>query len=433
LPFTSQNTLHRSLAAATILYAIKVLVDFWVIVMLLSDDSSSEFKNRGWTLIGIYAFQSFLSSLLVLAVQRWKDVGLWLEYGLGREIFYVIIQVKLVVDFFRTIAPKTSYVKQMENAGVGTFREEVMSSFSVIAATSMTISMCHGNTLLTTSQNPNLLCVAIAMNIFTPTLALAIVTLDKDCDTKTRRTMGEFYGIFSEQPLMKTIAFCSLLTFSIAQLVAKTIAFVLLDVIVGNYMLYIVLSVQIGLYSLYKVARGDYMYWVQLGSPTPSALIAFMIRTFEYIISTSTGYPKFRHPLDMGGRVWTMAVMCTHIECIGVLYYCTKYEPKRLEDLSNPQNPNPSVEPEMILYLYWGVAIVWLLSALTFYNSIEAKYRRTFWDNSKGSDFLRANFKNATDDEIRAEIFDYSFNYWGEENFNKEVREWLEVKWGEWR
>ena len=128
-----------------------------------------------------------------------------------------------------------------------------------------------------------------------------------------------------------------------------------------------------------------------------------------------------------------MAVMCTHIECIGVLYYCTKYEPKRLEDLSNPQNPNPSVEPEMILYLYWGVAIVWLLSALTFYNSIEAKYRRTFWDNSKGSDFLRANFKNATDDEIRAEIFDYSFNYWGEENFNKEVREWLEVKWGEWR
>lgn len=377
-------------------------------------------NGRAWTLIALYALQTLLQSIAMLALQRWKHVGIW------REMFYVLTQVKIIVDFFRSISPKTSRVKQMENEGLGNFREEMMNNFSACAVVSMPIIMSHGNTLLRTSQNPFFVILAITMNIFTTTLALAIVTLDKDCDVKTRRTMGEFYGMFSEQPLMKSVAFFSMLTFSITQLLAMTISTVLLDVVIANNAIYFVMGGQLSLFFLYKLSRGDFLYWVQFESAPQNFTLAVIVRLVIYLISSSTGYPKFRHPLDMGGRVWTASVLLTHINCIGVIYYCIKYKQERLAN-------NPNLEPESLLHIYSAVAIVWLLSIFTFSYSIKAKYRRTFWDNAKGSDFLRANFRNAPNDEVRAEIFGYNFNYWSEDSFNKEVREWLETNWEKWR
>jgi len=66
-----------------------------------------------------------------------------------------------------------------------------------------------------------------------------------------------------------------------------------------------------------------------------------------------------------------------------------------------------------------------------FFWSIEQKNLSTFWSTECGKDLTTRRFKQATNDETRADaIFQNSRHHW--ESIKEDVREWVESNWSRW-
>jgi len=143
------------------------------------------------------------------------------------------------------------------------------------------VAIIHAEAVLHShiTLNPNraFIFLAALLNSLATALSVTIVTFEKDCDAKTRRTMGEFYGMFPAQRFKKVVAFSSLVSFSLCQIFAKVLSTVLLQTMSSNLMLAVLLGEGV-VFLVYKLARNDFYYWLILSSVHVTRLFSILIR-----------------------------------------------------------------------------------------------------------------------------------------------------------
>ena len=122
----------------------------------------------------------------------------------------------------------------------------------------------------------------------------------------------------------------------------------------------------------------------------------------------------------MGGLFWTCNLIVGHIESFIAVKIYTVYS-------STAANPIDSS------FLWDSMAILegsFLFFFALFIRTINPAYISTFFTTMTGKQFACDNFRRATTDEVRFDIFNHSSSYYA--SIREELRAWLAVNWTLW-
>jgi uncharacterized membrane protein len=147
----------------------------------------------------------------------------------------------------------------------------------------------------------------------------------------------------------------------------------------------------ITLYVLYKLARRDFQCWI----PTAGAGVSLVYRAVIKLYVDFSGNPQFRHPLDLGGAVYLLAMFETQAALVASTVAYSRFYSGDDKIDNTP--------------LFTALAVLvgtWVVALGAFLLSINRTHLNTFVSTETGPRFLRRRFDLlAGNDEQRMEIF----------------------------
>ena len=132
-----------------------------------------------------------------------------------------------------------------------------------------------------------------------------------------------------------------------------------------------------GLNLLLKIARKDFIYWIRVDNLMASIVLSLFARVVFKVIVDFTGVVQYRHPYEVGGLQYTLAILLTFIGSFAAVHiYSEMYVPS-IDD-KVPLNVN---------YLYAlvaGLTTIAVASAAVALKTMNRKYWPTFYSTKTG-------------------------------------------------
>jgi hypothetical protein len=244
--------------------------------------------------------------------------------------------------------------------------------------------------------------ISLAMASFSAGFISASISYDWDTDEGKRATNPQFYGFTPDSTTNKVVVFSSLMIFSSGILITRCTTIVLLANI-GKAWAFTFFGIDLSLYMLIKVVRGDFWYWVPFGGNYEIASSIFF-RVGAKIISDYIGLVQLRHPLELGGLIWSLNVCFTLISLpISLfLYTAQKAIENTLEEQLTHSNTNSASKQEDfddITNIGWSLATylipLIMIALLTFFLNIKREYLSSFYSTQTGIDCVAFIFRNS--------------------------------------
>ena len=243
------------------------------------------------------------------------------------------------------------------------------------------------------------------------------ISVDFDTDLKKRSNAPSFYGFMPDDHRFLVMCFMVGLTTSHAAM--KVIACALMMRLDGaKFACYA--AGDMCMYFIYKILRGDLRYWVRLKGWF-SMFASFGVRIVSKNITDFTLLVQFRHPFELGGIYWSANMIMNQLFVFVAVYL---YSTFTQEEMVNDDRISS------LFFLVSGLFSFSVICVIGFMSLINRDYWKTFWDTQSGKQFVVNNFKNATNDKMKFNVFKKhrSFYY----SIEGEIKIWLKDEWGRW-
>eukprot|EP00518_Triparma_eleuthera_P003870 CAMPEP_0182456812 /NCGR_PEP_ID=MMETSP1319-20130603/2546_1 /TAXON_ID=172717 /ORGANISM="Bolidomonas pacifica, Strain RCC208" /LENGTH=477 /DNA_ID=CAMNT_0024655133 /DNA_START=284 /DNA_END=1714 /DNA_ORIENTATION=+ len=248
--------------------------------------------------------------------------------------------------------------------------------------------------------------LSLASSIATSAFIATQIGYEWDADQHKRKIMPSLYGYLNLKSLRRLFWQLSwLFLLSVFTLMMRAFTCVMLFERGGSKLLVAVLFGELVGFLLIKTARGDIDYWADISFPS-----VLTQRSFLFFCCSWTACPQFRHPLELGGAMWSLIIMWT---------------------VALAATLGLTQQDEAVRTLAAAVCTGTCVSYVIFLASMESKYRNTFLRALTGKGFLRDEYRNAGTDEAKMFVVSYKESYWRPE-VGDEVKEWLQSKLPGW-
>jgi hypothetical protein len=134
-----------------------------------------------------------------------------------------------------------------------------------------------------------------------------------------------------------------------------------------------------------------------------------------------TGFPHFRHPLDAGGAYWTGNMALNQVFCLVTIWFYSEY-----------YHGPAKLERQYLFPVFGSLALVWVLSFVTFLSSLNPGYWKGFLSLETGAGYCVRYFRaNAGDEEKQIAVFAMNMKKWTP--IADEVRAWTKLCFKRWK
>jgi hypothetical protein len=256
--------------------------------------------------------------------------------------------------------------------------------------------------------------LSVAVSAITTGFASATISYDFDTDPARREVATDFYGYIPAKASKRTVVFISMLLLSAGMLLIRCTTIVLLGLIGGSWA-FLYIGADLGLYLLVKILRGDFWYWIPLGSNL-EIVNSIFCRVLAKIIVDFTSMVQFRHPNEVGGAYWLFGFLLTMGSLPVSIYIASPHVGKRAIDIA-------------LSVVKYFIPITTLCFAVFFLN-IEKKYWHTFWSILKGKEYGMAFFLAGESDTTKFKVFTRSRHQWV--SIEGEIKKWVKLNWAKW-
>jgi hypothetical protein len=138
------------------------------------------------------------------------------------------------------------------------------------------------------------------------------------------------------------------------------------------------------------------------------------------VFTDFTGNPHFRHPLELGGACWLVALLETQCAFVAT---CLVY--------SHFNHNAGKIDSGILLAFLGTITGVWVAALLAFLLSIKRSHLHTFASLEIAQQFVHRHFRqDHGNDERRVVIFQYNRKLW--QPFFPEVHAWVASNYGSW-
>ena len=206
--------------------------------------------------------------------------------------------------------------------------------------------------------------LSVAVSAITTGFASATISYDWDTAPTKREASPDFYGYIPANASKRTIVFVAMLLLTAGMLLIRCTTIVLLGLMGGSWA-FLYIGADLGLYLLVKLLRGDFWYWISLGSNL-EILSSILGRVMTKIIVDFTSIVQFRHPNEVGGVYWLFGLLLTMVS-LPVSIYIYLFSPY-VDD--NPID----IASFIVKYI---IPLTTICLGIFFFN-IERKYLHTF-------------------------------------------------------
>jgi hypothetical protein len=243
----------------------------------------------------------------------------------------------------------------------------------------------------------------------------ASITYDFDSDVEKRRVEPDFYGFIPDEPLKRTLNFCSMTAMSSLLLLLRSISSSLL-ILTSPWYFALYVFIDMGTYVLQKAMRGDLLHW----TPDIGMFLSFVNRLIFKTIVDFTGNIQFRGAGELGGIYWTFSMVTSiAIAPASVLIYFAKTDPEQVVR-----------KKDLLLPTVCLLAGGWLLAFGVFLWTMNPEYRSTFFSRQTGYQWAQSHFLDGDTDEKKARIVYRDRHLWS--SIRPQVRELFHVNWAKW-
>ena len=138
--------------------------------------------------------------------------------------------------------------------------------------------------------------VSIVISALTTGYVSSIIAFEKDIEDDGRKYMSNFYGYIPDDLVKRGTCFALLMLISALHNVSRSIGFALLAASSkSRKVFFFVVGGEMAVYLAYKLARRDFLYWVQVEGLF-GAIVSFFERVVVKVIVDFSGCVHFRHP-----------------------------------------------------------------------------------------------------------------------------------------
>ena len=204
------------------------------------------------------------------------------------------------------------------------------------------------------------------------------------------------------------------------------------------------------LYLAWKLLRGDIMYWFRAEGALGVA-ISFQARVLAKVIVDFSGCFQLRHPFEVGGTAFSLSMLWAQaMPFVALLLYKTKVDDGEAVEMNGhfnitnstsqlpEENDNDEadiggeLEKSKIAIVLACSFILWLLTNLAFFCTIDLSYMHTFWLLKTGPQYTCERFQGSSQDSERFKVvFHKRMSY--TKSIHGEIEEWVAANIDRWR
>ena len=296
--------------------------------------------------------------------------------------------------------------------------------------------------------------VSIGISTLTTGYASAMVAFDMDLDVGARKNQPQFYGCIPDDHTLRGRCFILMTLMNALHNFSRSIGYAMLAESGGLTMVWSFAGCEMIIFLAWKILRGDFYYWVPVEGAL-GVLASFIERVASKVIVDFCGCLNFRHPCELGGTAFTLSMLWAQaMPFVALLLYKKKKggdddDGKAVgingnfnitnstsllpNDSGNVESENGGeLEKSTITIVLTCSFILWLLTNVAFFCTIDLTYLHTFWGTMTAPQFTCKRFKDASEDSVR---FDAAFlnrkSY--TKTINLEIKEWVAVNVDRWR
>jgi hypothetical protein len=222
-----------------------------------------------------------MQCLLVLMQNQKRAKGVII-----RELLYVVTFTKPVVDCLRAASGEPGHSDNI----LGPLIEYVTGKLIEMSMESIPSAVVQTYALLSApgGETKKVAIFSVIVSCLLTAFTSTSVSYDLDVDSQKRKDTPTFYGYIPNNSQGRALAFLSMLMFSTAYLLAKTLGMALLArARMGYLALYLVGDLSLLL--LYKVVRRDFSYWLPIDSTIGNLAMSTLARIVNKLLTDFTG------------------------------------------------------------------------------------------------------------------------------------------------
>ena len=232
---------------------------------------------------------------------------------------------------------------------------------------------------------------------------------------------------------------------------SRSVGYALLAASGGATMVLSFVGGEMLLYLAWKLVRGDFMYWVRVEGAF-GVTTSFLVRVIGKVIVDFSGCIHFRHPHDLGGTAFTLSMLWAQAmpfvalwvykkkgdddgEAAGINgnFNITNSTSQLPDEIDNDEVENGGeLEKSTITIVLTCSFVLWLLTSMAFFCTIDLSYLHTFWGTMTGPQYTCKRFQDASEDSIRFDsVFMNRMSY--TKPLHGEIKEWVSANVDRWR
>ena len=204
-------------------------------------------------------------------------------------------------------------------------------------------------------------------------------------------------------------------------------------------------------YLAWKVGRNDFMYWARVEG-TFGAVLSLVNRAVIKVIVDFSGCLQLRHPCEMGGFAFTLSMLWAQaMPFVVLLFYkkkgdddgeaagingnfnITNSTSQLPDEIDNDEVENGGeLEKSTITIVLTCSFVLWLLTNVAFFCTINLTYLHTFWGTMTGLQYTCKLFLDASEDSVR---FMAAFHKRKShtKSIHGEIKEWVAMNIDRWK
>ena len=282
---------------------------------------------------------------------------------------------------------------------------------------------------------------SIFVSALTAAYAQAVIGYDGDVDPDRREKMGLIYGYVPDRKVERALVLVFSALFGACQLLIRCFSLGLYYNTFGGASTMGVMTIELALMLAgVWIVQGTLFYWIP-AEGAPAVIIAFGARLTHYVTTTTSPCLQFRHPYDLGGRLFTCTMFLAIASSWLMVWRVETFKEaeaeaeaasavntfSNLRDTDTDEATPNNIPAFEILALAMAV---YFLSLVGFFLSANRTHRRTFWWTKNGKELnLECNWTDKPN-SLRVDAVKKHRDY---QPPVEEMVEWARNGWGEWK
>ena len=290
----------------------------------------------------------------------------------------------------------------------------------------------------------------ISILISTLTTGYASTMIAYDMDIGGRKADPIFYGYLPDDHGLRNRCFVLVVLMSALHNFSRSVGCALLAASGGATIVLLFVGGEMLFYLSWKVIKGDFMYWIPIDGPL-GVICSFINRVVVKVIVDFSGCLQFRHPQEIGGTAFSLSMIWAQaMPFVALLLYKTKVDDGEAVEMNEHFNITNStsqlpyendndeadiggeLEKSKIAIVLACSFILWLLTNLAFFCTIDLSYMHTFWLLKTGPQYTCERFQGSSQDSERFKVvFHKRMSY--TKSIHGEIKEWVAANIDQWR